>query len=241
MKKYMSYLSFPLFIIVWWSIAEIKDSFLFPGPMAVFSKMVSQCLDPSFYHIIMTSFMRCMSGLIIALFLGTLLAIIAGLYPIFEMLLTPFMAMIKSIPNISYILIILVWFTTETSSVIIILFILIPIFYANILESFKQMDPDLKGTLEIYRVPLFKRLHQIYLPATLPYLLAALSTSLGLAFKVGIMSEILGGVSIGIGKQLKFSQINLDMISIFAWTGWIILILTLLESILRYWRKKMDI
>ncbi len=241
MKRYKSYLSFPLFIIIWWIIAEIKHSFLLPTPIDVFSKMIEQCLDPTFYHIVFTSFARCMSGLLLALFLGTSLAMIAGLSSIFETLLTPFMSIIKSIPNISYILIILVWFSNEMSSIIIILFILIPIFYTNILESFRQMNSDLKDTLKIYHVPLLKRLYQIYIPASMPYFLSALSTSLGLAFKVGIMSEILGGVHTGIGKQLKFGQINLDMIAIFAWTGWIVLILAFLEFILRYWRKKIDI
>lgn len=48
------------------------------------------------------------------------------------------------------------------------------------------------------------------------------------------MSEIMGQVQQGIGRQMNLCRLTSDMTGVFAWTGWIILILLLMDALLHY-------
>ena len=48
------------------------------------------------------------------------------------------------------------------------------------------------------------------------------------------MSEIMGQVPMGIGRQMNLCRLTSDMTGVFAWTGWIILILLLMDALLHF-------
>ena len=55
------------------------------------------------------------------------------------------------------------------------------------------------------------------------------------------MAEIFSQVQIGIGRQMNLCRLNFDMIGLFAWTGWIVILLVFLENIIRkILRKELD-
>ena len=54
-----------------------------------------------------------------------------------------------------------------------------------------------------------------------------------MAFKVGVMAEILGQVSVGVGRQMQLARLNFDLVSVLAWTGWIILLLFVFDQLLK--------
>ena len=57
------------------------------------------------------------------------------------------------------------------------------------------------------------------------YLVSAIETALPLSLKVGVMAEIFVSANRGIGKQLYFARVQIDMVSIFAWTLWMVIII----------------
>ena len=82
----------------------------------------------------------------------------------------------------------------------------------------------------VYEQPLWYQIIKVKIPLLYSYLIASFSSGIGLAFKVGVMAEILGQVNNGIGKKLQWSYLNIDMIGVFAWTLWLILLLLVLEK-----------
>ena len=73
----------------------------------------------------------------------------------------------------------------------------------------------------------------IYLPSLRPYFLAAVTTSMGLAWKSGVAAEVLCIPRPAIGTQIYNSKLYLDIPDLFAWTVAVVLLSLALEWLLR--------
>ena len=233
MKKKAIYTLIVL-LVLWSCFAySINNEYILPLPLDVFHFMSQQITTHTFYNAIYATLLRCMSGLVIAFVISLVLGLAAGLNHKIEELLSPIYLLSKSIPNVSYILIALIWTNNETAVRIISFMILFPMFYSNIVSGIQDIDQDLIDVSRLYPEKWYRMIFRVYLPCIESYIMASLSNGIGLAFKVGVMAEILGSVSPGIGRQFQICRINLDMTGIFAWTLWIIIILYILEFIVK--------
>ena len=135
----------------------------------------------------------------------------------------------RSVPNVAYIIIVLVWFGSEKSSAIVSFLIIFPTIFASLYHGLRYMDENLSKVLQLYPEKTSYRLWKVYIPLLKTEMISSFSNGLSLTFKVGVMAEILGQVQFGIGRQLNLCRITSDMVGIFAWTLWIILILLSIE------------
>ena len=127
---------------------------------------------------------------------------------------------------------VLVWLGSEGSVTVIVFLILFPVLYSQIVSGMMSINPELLDVSRMYPETFLNRLTKVILPMLWPSLMEGIKTALSLGFKVGVMAEILGQVQTGIGQQLYLGRINLDMVAIFAWTGWMILLSVLIDFIL---------
>ena len=124
---------------------------------------------------------------------------------------------------------------------IIVFFVLFPSFYSSFTNGFDAIDQSLREVMILYPQSLWRQIVKVELPLLKPYLAASYESGIGLAFKVGVMAEILGQVPDGIGKKLQWSYLNIEMAEVFAWTIWLIILLVLLEHGLRLlWKKRKE-
>ena len=233
MKKYSRYGSVLILLLLWYIIAiQMNNEFRMPNPIDVFLRMGEQLALPDFYSAVGVTLLRSLGGLLIAFLLALILSISSFYNHVMKEILSPIILLTKSIPNISYIIIVLIWFGREISAFIITFLILFPMFYASFLHGFASIDHKLEKVMALYKASRWQEIKQVRLPMLRPYMKGSLSSGVGLAFKVGVMSEILGQVNYGIGRELQYCRTGLDMIGIFAWTGWIILLLIILDYVL---------
>lgn len=241
MKKSGIILSVIVLLGAWQFAAfSIDNDFLMPYPRDVFMNMIQQCQDSSFYIIVFHTLFRSLTGLFIAFLCAILCALLSYIIPFIASLLSPVILLAKSIPNISYIIIILVWFGSESSSMIIPFLILFPMIYTNLYQGITNLDQDTRDVMRLYPQTFWLMLKKVYFPLLLPAINTSLTNGLGLAFKVGVMAEIIGQVQTGIGRQLNIARLNMDMTEIFAWTIWIILLLALVDYIKKYLMAKLE-
>lgn len=226
-------------LILWQLIAmTLQNDILIPYPSAVVQTMWTQLLDASFYDVILHTLFRTLCGFFIALSLALIMSLLSYFYTWIEDMFYPILLLTRSIPNISYILIVLFWFSSESSVIIISFLILFPTIYVNLRQGLSSMSTTLQDVLQVYPAPRWYAIQKMYLPHLTPYLFASMSAGISLSFKVGIMAEVLGQVKIGIGRQLNICRLNLDMAGVFAWTIWIILLLFIMEKLLAQLQKK---
>lgn len=231
--------------LTWWLAARsIANDILLPNPWKVALTMMDQLREVSFYTSIAATLSRLLQGLLIALVLGVMSGYVCALRSKIDDYFMPFVTALKTIPNISFIIIALIWLGSEQSVLLISFLILFPIFFESAKMGVKSVDRRLLDVLAMYPETRANKFRNVYGPNMLPYILASLKSGVSLGFKVAIMSEVLGQVQVGIGKSMFLGKLFLDTTAVFAWTVWIILIGLGFDLILdlgiKIMRKKFD-
>ena len=145
-------------------------------------------------------------------------------------LLWPYIAVIKSTPVASSVILMLIIFSSKPLGICYILIVL-PVIYSNILQGLISTDVKLIEVAKIFGTGFFKRIKFIYLPQLEPYILSATSASIGMAWKAGTAAEVIGIPKGSIGERLYEAKIYLMTSEVFAWTAVIILASVLFEKI----------
>lgn len=207
----------------------IQKEVILPLPLYVFERMFELTMSSVFYEAIIATLLRVLMSFLIACFLGTFLGMISGMNQMVYDYLSPIMTFLQTIPQIGYILILLVWFQSTTALIMIILLMILPIFYHSAVNGVQSIQSEYLDIMKVYYHPFSYNLIHVYLPLMRGYILSSIETSLSMALKVGVMAEIFVSSKQGIGKQLYFARIQIDMISIFAWMIWMVILIMMIS------------
>ncbi|MGN1343955.1 MAG: ABC transporter permease [Traorella sp.] len=233
MKK-RGLITISIFIILWIIFGEIVDnSIKLPSFFDVLFYMKDLMMSQKFYEAFGYTLFRSFFGLILALGFAILIGVISGLSNKFEEYFSPIYTILKSIPNISYILIVLIWTNSTFATCAISFMVMFPMAYANVLMGMKSIQQEYLDIMRVYPTSRYFQIIHVYLPLIRNYIFASLSNGIGLTFKVGIMAEIIGSVSPGLGRQFQLCRINVDMVGTFAWTIWLVLFLLGFETLMK--------
>ena len=235
-RKYLVW----LFWIAVWQTANllIHNNIIFVGPLDMVKALAEQAADPAFWATILNSFARISLGFLGAFALSILLGSLAYLFPLVKELLDPVMLLIKSVPVASFVILALIWIGSRNLAVFTSFLVVVPMVYVSTLSGLKHTDKKLLEMARVFRMPMWKRIHYIYVPALLPYLVNGCRTALGMSWKSGVAAEVIGIPEGSIGEQLYYSKLYLDTAGLFAWSFVIIIISALFERFFLYLLKK---
>lgn len=221
-----------IFALCLWQLAAmtIDSKILLVSPVEVAVRLTTIWQTEGFWTSIWFSFYHIAGGFFLALFLGIVLAALAGRFRLIETLLWPFLVTIKTVPVASFVVICLIWLSAEKLSVFISFLIVLPVVYGNVLEGIKSEDKLMLEVGTVFRMPLLRRLLYIHLPQLKPFIMSACATALGMAWKAGVAAEIIGTPDGSIGKQLFYSKIYLDTDDLLCWTVLIVIVSVLFEK-----------
>ncbi len=209
-----------LFWLCIWETASriINERILLVGPTVVFLRLLSLATEGEFYLSIGRSMLRIATGFLCSVIVGILLALLAYGKKSVKTLLAPLMKTVKTIPVVSFIILLLIWVPSRNLSIATSFLMCFPVIYANVLEGLESTDRKLIEMADLFRIPARKRITTIYLSAVIPFFHSALSLSLGLAWKSGIAAEVIGLPDHTIGDHLYQAKTYLDTADLFAWT-----------------------
>lgn len=215
-----------------WEIASrsIDNEILLASPLEVFLTVIELGRTAEFWQAISYSSLHILLGFVMALILGTVLAVLSHGIGVIRGLLSPFMKVVKATPVASFIILVLFWFDSKNLSAYISFLMVLPVVYLNILQGLKSADEKLLQMAKVFRLGFFRKLRAIYLPAVIPHLLTAISIGLGFGFKSGIAAEVIGTPARSIGRSLYEAKLYLMTKEMLAWTLVIILISVLFEK-----------
>ena len=89
---------------------------------------------------------------------------------------------------------------------------------ANASSGIENTDKQLLEMASLFKVKTWRIWADIYWPSLRPYLLAAATTGLGLAWKSGITAEVIASPKFAIGSELQSAKVYLETPDIFVWT-----------------------
>lgn len=222
--------------ILLWQVAAmyIDRTVLLASPAEVLIRLTTIWMEKGFWQTLLFSFLRIVGGFFCGAFLGILLGGLASRFSVIEIIFMPYMATIKSVPVASFVIIALIWMSSEHLPVFISFLMVLPIVYTNVLSAMKSMDKKMLEMAEIFQLTFQQKLRYIYLPHLKPFLLSAFSVSLGLAWKSGVAAEVIGIPVGSMGEQLYMAKVHLETVDLFAWTVLIVAISVLFEKLVMF-------
>lgn len=219
-----------IWIGVWYGVwALVSSPLLLPAPHVVAKRLWELLGEASFYLTTGKSLWNILKGFLIGSVAGCLLAALSSLLPWFGDLIRPLMTVVKATPVASFIILLLIFAGAAKVPSLVTILIVLPIFWSNLDEGLKRIDPKLREVAKVYRFPLSKRLKILVFPSLLPYFSASLKSALGLAWKAGVAAEIIAMPKGTIGTKIGNAKQYLETPDLFAWTLTVVLLSFLIE------------
>lgn len=209
------------------------NQLLLPYPLTVLTALLHLSRQPEFWSTVAASLLRILSGMTAGVFLGGALSAATSFLPLADRLLSPAIRVIRATPVASFILLVLLWTDRNVVPVVISALMVIPVVWENLSRGIQATDPLLLELARAYRFSPWKTARLVYLPSLRPYMTAALTTAMGLAWKSGIAAEVLCLPKQAVGTQIYETKLYLEVPGLFAWTAVVVCLSLLLERLLR--------
>lgn len=229
-------LKITLIALIWlaiWQVAAmiVASPLLLPPPWAVAKRLCDLCTTSDLYLTLISSFARIAFGLLLGVTVGILGGILTAGSKLAKDLLSPLLAVIKSMPIASFIILILLWLDRNSVPVVISTLVVLPVVWANVEVGILNTDNALLEMANAYKMTKFSKIKYIYAPSVAPYFTASLNSSLSLAWKAGVAAEALILPVLAIGTRIFEAKYNLETVDLFAWTAVVIILSVIIEKL----------
>ncbi len=236
MKQTLKTLAVAAFWLAVWQLAAMLagSTVLLPSPVETVSALLRLGGTALFWQTAGMTLIRVAAGFLLGMLAGTALGILTAVSKTANLFLAPIRGIIKATPVTSFIILVLLWLTTNLTPVFIAFLMVTPIAWANVREGILAVDGHLIEMAEVFGLSRKKKLKHIYLPALLPQYLAACTTGFGFAWKSGVAAEVIARPAFSIGKYVYETKLYLDTEELFAWTAAVVILSMALEKLLLY-------
>jgi len=232
----------------WMVRAQGIPPYILPGPLLIAQTLWRDwaSLLPSLVITAQITF----AALFVAATLGLALAILFAQSRVIEMSLYPYAVILQVTPIVAIAPLIIIWANNLWLALLICAWIVafFPIL-SNTTTGLNSVDPNLRELFRLYRASRWQMLRRLQLPTALPYFLAGLRISGGLALIGAIVAEFVagtGGSSSGLasriletGYQLQIPRMFAALVLVSAFGILIFLTLSLISHLLlRRWHEE---
>ena len=221
------------FCIFWWFIAKDIPDFILPEPLEVLRALFQLAVNlESFQHIAISMF-RVTVALIFAAIVSITLAILSRTNYVFTIIIeSNILIVLNSFPSIGWAILGVIWFSISDITVIFVeIMIIIPFCLINCIQGFRQVDKEIKEMGISFSRNRILTFFKIDLPLALPFIIAGIRISYGIAWKIAIVAELFGASS-GLGWLLQQAQNNADSEKVLAICFLIVLLFSAIDFLL---------
>jgi NitT/TauT family transport system permease protein len=207
-------------VTIWQVVCTLMHvpKYLVPKPSDVMTAAVlkADILSSS----VLSSFTSALIGLSLSIVFGTAVALALSQSKVLERAVFPCLTVVQTVPFIAYAPMLVIWFGAGESTIVAIVFIisLFPII-ANTTAGLTSTDHNLVNMFELYNANWWQRTVKLKLPAALPYIMAGLRISSGMAVIGAVVGEFIagmGGLRGGLGFLIASSAARIEMGTLFA-------------------------
>ena len=219
--------------VVWHLAAVAMDNpLLLPGPVQVLRCLGNLMLTASFWQTVAVSIGRILLGILLAILLGSFLAVVTTSCRLLEVLIAPAMTAMQATPVASFTILVLIWMDRDYVPVLICGMMVLPVVYNSVSTGIRVTDPQLLEMAKVYRLSKFQTLRRIWIPSVMPFFRTACLNSIGLGWKAGIAAEVLTVPKHSIGRMIADSKLYLMTEELFASTLVVIVLSLLLQNLM---------
>ena len=223
-------LSIIAILAIWDVIALIVgDGYFLPGVFETAASLIKIVVSREAFKVIFIALFRVISGLVLGIASGVILAALCHKFDIVNTLISPIISIMKATPVACIIVLLWIRLNYTDIAIFVVVLMVLPIVWQNVYEAFKSIDKSLIEVADVFKISAKQRLKILVIPSILSYLLPATVTAIGLAWKAEIAAEIMTNSNIG-ELIYDFKTVSYDTASIFAWTAIIVTLSILFEK-----------
>ncbi|RBQ26009.1 MULTISPECIES: ABC transporter permease [Arcobacteraceae] len=199
-----------LFLALWDFGHQIYGDLILPSPKDTFIALNEILHNPEMIENIFITIKRAMIGFGLAILVGSILGLLAGLFITASIMSRPIVTILFGMPPIAWIVLAMIWFGMSDMTVVFTVFIAsFPIVFVGALQGTRTIEGDLKQMVDSFHLPFSMKLFDLYLPHIFSYIFPAYISALGMSWKIVVMAELLSS-SDGLGSSLAIARSQLD-------------------------------
>ena len=201
---------------IWELIAglQLVDPFIISSPSRIALMIADLASDGSLFYHIGTTLWETLVGFVIAVVLGTGIALLLWWSERARRILEPYIVVLNSLPKIALGPCIIIWFGSGSAS-IVFMTVLVGIIVAimNMLGGFMATDKNKILLLESMGASKMQILRKLVIPSALPDFIGMLKISVGMAWIGSIMGEYIASKA-GLGYLIVYGGqvMRLDLV-----------------------------
>jgi taurine transport system permease protein len=180
----------------------VRDLFL-PGPLDVWSGLMELIDDgykgrPLLIHVGMSLY-RVGAGFVTGALVGTLLGMGMGYVPRLNALAAPFIEFLRPLPQLAYLILLIIWLGIgETSKITMLFLAALPVSTIAARDGVANVPPERIRVAQALGAGQWQIFRHVIFPSALPEILVGARLATGIVYGTLIASEIIAGPS-GIG------------------------------------------
>ena len=209
-----------LFVALWDAVVRhyVIPPYILPGPALVAETLWRD--GPSLLGSLLVTLRITLAALAAAIIVGGLLAILFAQSRILELSLSPYAVILQVTPIVAIAPLIIIWVNDVFLSLLVCAWIVafFPI-VANTTLGLNSADRNLVDLFRLYGASRWQLLRYLRLPSALPYFLAGVRISGGLALIGAVVAEFVagtGGTETGLASRILEAGYRLEIARLFA-------------------------
>lgn len=184
------------------SLGLVNELFL-PGPQLLFSSFLDLLLNgykgyslPAHVGI---SLMRVLAGFGSGAIVGTLIGLGMGAAPLFDAFVAPFVEFLRPLPQLAYLVLLIVWFGIgETSKIVLLFLTALPVAAIAARDGVRNVPHERIQVSRALGASRWQIFRHVVFPSALPEIFIGARLAVGIVYATLIAAEIIAG-SDGIG------------------------------------------
>lgn len=210
MKRFLlPIVAFFILILFWQYYVTVYEvpKFVLPSPSLIWAVFIDNI--PTWFDASLSTLSVTMKALSAAIVSGVLLALAFSLSRTFEATVYPFAVILQVTPVVAIAPLVIIWVgidNVERAQVIIAWIVAFFPILANMSAGLKSVDANLSDLFTLYGATRLQRFWLLLWPTALPYLLASLKVSGGLALIGGVVAEFVAGSGTATGLAWRIIE-----------------------------------
>jgi NitT/TauT family transport system permease protein len=209
-----------LLLALWESVIRVKNipPYILPGPLAIAQSLWTD--GPSLLGSLLVTLRVTLAALAAAAIVGAAIAVLFSLSRILELSLLPYAVILQVTPIVAIAPLIIIWVREPFLALLVCAWIVafFPV-VANTTVGLNSADRNLLALFRLYGASQIQILRYLKLPTALPYFLAGLRISGGLALIGAVVAEFVagtGGAETGLAFRILEAGYRLAIPRLFA-------------------------
>ena len=206
--------SLAVFLAVWQLLSRFYPPILLPGPAATFGALWDLFARDNLARAFATSIQSLLIGLGLAIPTGIVLGFLAGVSRPVERAIGPFLDALYVTPKIMLIPLFIIWFGVGTEARIAYIFVVsyFPL-VVNTFAGVRSMRDEFTETARAFLAGPLEMFRDVYLPGSIPFIVAGIRLALGHAIVGMITAEMflaivgLGYMVVNFGNRLATAKV----------------------------------